>query len=120
MLEKFLYPDTTKDKVMEELDKIVDILQNPVNPEEKKNIRILRNFTKSLFIVSHKKLKKPQVQQSIQPKKPQPIIQPKIQPIPQIKKPVIQQKKPVKKSLPPPPPPPKAPTSKTPEPSKSV
>jgi hypothetical protein len=52
----FLYPDPSKDKIMDELDKLVSILQKPKTPELKRNIRIVRNFTKALFIVSHKKL----------------------------------------------------------------
>lgn len=55
MSTKFLYPDPTRDKVMEELDKLVAILDKPKNPEMEKNIRFLRNFTRSLFIVAHKK-----------------------------------------------------------------
>lgn len=60
---KFLYQDTDKDKVLEELDRIVKILQKPADPEVRKNVRFLRRFTKSLFIVSHKKAKIPQKRQ---------------------------------------------------------
>ncbi|MBU2639486.1 MAG: hypothetical protein KKG75_02130 [Nanoarchaeota archaeon] len=51
----FLYPDPTRDKVMEELNKLVEILERPKNPQTVKNVRILRNFTKALFLVSHGK-----------------------------------------------------------------
>ena len=61
IITKFLYPDQTRDKVMEELDKLVEILDKPKNPETEKNIKFLRNFTKSLFIVSHRKQRRKQV-----------------------------------------------------------
>ena len=54
MPPNFIYPDPNQDKVMQELDKLVKILQKPKSPELKKNIRILRAFSKSLFIVSHR------------------------------------------------------------------
>ena len=61
---KFLYHDTDKDKVLEELDRIVKILQKPADPEVKKNVKFLRRFTKSLFIVSHKRTKVPHKMQT--------------------------------------------------------
>ena len=44
MPTKFLYPDTTRDKVMEELDKLVEILNKPKNPETEKGGEV---FSKS-------------------------------------------------------------------------
>jgi len=93
MSTNFLYPDPTRAKVMDELDKIVNILEKPKNPEMEKNIRFLRNFTKSLFVVSHRKH---------QPIKRQVVSQPiGIQEFES--KPL--ETKPIQKQAPPPPPP---------------
>ena len=66
MTTKFLYPDPTRDKVMEELDRLVAVLDKPKNPEIEKNIRFLRNFTKSLFMVAHKKPLRPKFSRTIE------------------------------------------------------
>src|SRR3989344_3544254 len=70
MAAKFLYPDQTRDKVMEELDRLVAVLDKPKNPEMEKNIRFLRNFTKSLFIVAHKKPLRPKFSRIIEEYRP--------------------------------------------------
>ncbi len=89
----FLYPDPNKEKIMQELDKLVEILQRPKTPELKKNIRILRKFTKSLFIISHKKYASKELEQYYQ------------KPIAPIQKQVVLRKL----TQPPLPPPPSAP-----------
>jgi len=66
MTTKFLYPDPTRDKVMEELDRLVAVLDKPKNPEIEKNIRFLRNFTKSLFMIAHKKPLRPKFSRIIE------------------------------------------------------
>ena len=66
MTTKFLYPDQTRDKVMEELDRLVAVLDKPKNPEIEKNIRFLRNFTKSLFMIAHKKPLRPKFSRIIE------------------------------------------------------
>ena len=70
MTTKFLYPDPTRDKVMEELDRLVAVLDKPKNPEIEKNIRFLRNFTKSLFMVAHKKQLRPKFSRTIEEYRP--------------------------------------------------
>lgn len=70
MPTKFLYPDNTQDKVMEELEKLVKVLEIPSNPELKKNIRFMRNLTKSLFIVAHKKQRAIKKELSFEPYNP--------------------------------------------------
>ncbi|MAF50566.1 MAG: hypothetical protein CMH64_00585 [Nanoarchaeota archaeon] len=96
MSTKFLYPNENNNKTLEELDRIVKILQKPKSPELKKNIRILRAFSKSLFIISHKKPKSTKMQQPLQ-----------TQPLPKVQQ----------SSAPLPPPPPPAPKAATPKPS---
>lgn len=96
----FLYPDPNKEKIMQELDKLVEILQRPKTPELKKNIRILRKFTKSLFITCHKKYPTKRVEQYYQ------------KPIEQ--KPVVL-KKLTQPPLPPPPPSPIMPSTISPK-----
>ena len=66
MTTKFLYPDQTRDKVMEELDRLVAVLDKPKNPEIEKYIRFLRNFTKSLFMIAHKKPLRPKFSRIIE------------------------------------------------------
>ena len=70
MTTKFLYPDQTRDKVMEELDRLVAVLDKPKNPEIEKNIRFLRNFTKSLFMIAHKKPLRPKFSRTIEEYRP--------------------------------------------------
>src|SRR3990167_2902392 len=90
MTTKFLYPDLTRDKVMEELDRLVAVLDKPKNPEIEKNIRFLRNFTKSLFMVAHKKPLRPKFSRTIEEYRPlessKPISLPPKMKLPEIEK----------------------------------
>jgi len=49
MTIQFLYPNPKQKEMLDELEKINYVLNKPISPELKKNMRFVRNFTYSLF-----------------------------------------------------------------------
>lgn len=94
MTIQFLYPNPKQKEMLDELEKINYILNKPLSPELKKNMRFVKNFTLSLFKITKAKQIKKDKHEALQiPTKPL-----EIKSLPQPKE--------IKPLAPPPPPPP--------------